>query len=321
MRETGFLLVDGNAALGRAPAVPRHWLAAAAIVIVAQWLFWQGDAAAQLLAVYLVERADPELGGYAMANLAALTNLLYLTLPSVVAVGFALHLSWRVDKRSAKAIGLDVMTAVTAAVWLFAGLGAALPAMIAIALSSPDLAALAQGAAVLTPVTIVQAGAEEVVFRGIVLASLVARYGVRTGLLISAILFGLWHVVIGQSLFDGGVAFASTFVFGITAGVLTLHYGNLGPALGLHVVWNVASYLAGAAMSWETDFWTTWVSRANEPWTYADIQDGDIFKFLVVPLLFETLFVVGACRETISRLISTPRPATAERALQVSPNS
>src|SRR5687768_7912069 len=54
VRGTGFLLVDGSAAQGRAPAVPRHWLAALAIVIVFQWVLWQGEAVSYLIAERLL---------------------------------------------------------------------------------------------------------------------------------------------------------------------------------------------------------------------------------------------------------------------------
>ncbi len=311
MRGTGFLLVDGSAALGRAPAAPRHWLAALAIVIVFQWVLWQGEAVSHLIAEKLLMRgahgsADDETIDVQVAGL-----LLTLALPTAIAAALALYLSARFDRRTPQALGLDFMTVSTGAVWVMAGLVAASPVIADIAMKGPELGALVQGLALLTPTTIVQAGAEEVIFRGVILASLAARYGVGAGLVISAALFGFSHLAIGQPLVAGGVSFASTFVFGLTAGLLTLHYGNLGPALALHVVWNVAGYVSAGFTQWEVDFWPAWLASFSQPWSYADLENGEVMKRVVLPLAIETLLVLAVCRETLFRLVAAPRRAPA----------
>jgi len=317
MQKTGFLLVDGNESLKRAAAVPRHWLAAVAMLIVAQWIYTQGHRLSVFLGSWLSGGdTDGFLGSSpgALAFTYAVAGLIYRLLPSLVVAALALHFSKRVDQRTAKAVGVDIATVYTAFVWVFAGLVVALPAIVAILTSgSAKVGLVPQGAAVLTPITVVQAGAEEILFRGVILASLAARYGVRTGLLVSALLFGLWHVYIGQPLLDAGVAFFTSVIFGLTMGVLALHYANLGPSLALHVIWNVAAYLHGAVTSWDEDFWAAWINALHEPWSYAEFQDGSVARFVLVPLMLQALIVYAVCRETVARLLRPRAPAIASQ--------
>ncbi|MGH6950129.1 MAG: lysostaphin resistance A-like protein [Vitreimonas sp.] len=312
MVSTGFLLVDGNDTLKRARAPSRHWAVALVIVIVAQWFMWQGHALCQRLLVAWL--SQPGLFGMhesLITSYQVLLELLYLALPTALLAALALYLSARVDRRGARALGLDWMTAPTALVWSAAGLVAALPLMVEIALKEPNLVVLGQAAAVLTPITIVQAGSEEIVFRGVILATLAARYGVGAGLVISSLLFGLWHVSFDLSLTDNVMKFATTFAFGVTAGIVTLHYGNLGPAIALHVVWNVARYLLGGAASWSMDFWPAWQASLYQPITWADIENGAALRSIGAPLLIETLIVLAVCRETVQRLFTGVRAAAA----------
>ena len=308
MAKTGFLLVDGNEALGRAPAAPRHWFAAALIVIVAQWVYGQGQAVARLIAYWQLQAGL--IGSSEDAGAVGVwAYVLHLLVPATAAIALALYFSYRFDRRAPKALGVDWMTTPLAFVWLFAGLLAATPIIVNLFLRGPDPVVLAQGVGLMTPVTIVQAGAEELIFRGVILASLAARYGARAGLLISAILFGLWHVNVGQPLAGVAVSFGSTFVFGLTAGLLTLHYANLGPALALHVIWNVATALR-AAGEWDADSTSMLAAYVNQFWMF-NAQDSDLLKFLVAPLLIETLVVCAACRDTIARVFRPPEFARA----------
>jgi membrane protease YdiL (CAAX protease family) len=300
--KTGFLHIDGNAALGRAPAVPRHWIVAALTLIVAQWIVWQGYDLGQAIAFWssqagLMGIVDPAGIPY------VISNLFGLLVPTGVVAVLALYCSRRFDGRTAKAIGLDGATTPLALVWTLAGVVAAASAIITVFMAQPDLLEFVGGLLVLTPITIVQAGAEEILFRGVILGFLSARYGARTGVLISALLFGLWHVQFSQLPFDMGVAFLSTFVFGVTAAVLTLHYANLGPALALHVVWNLAWYMSAAALHSDMDFWSAWVVALQAPWTVDDVANGRLFRTLISPLLFETFIIAAACRETVQRIL------------------
>lgn len=299
--QTGFLHVDGNEALGREPAKPHHWVTAFAAVVVAQWFMWQASALTPLIA------SSTLMFGFADANPTfayVAANIFFLLVPTAIFGFVALRLSRQFDNRGARAIGLDAKTLPLTIVWALAGVIAAAPHIVAIMLSEPDYAQFGVGLAVLTPVTIIQAGAEEILFRGIILGMLCARYGVRNGVIISALLFGLWHVYAGQPTLDMLVMFITTFIFGVTSAVLTLHFGNIGPALGLHIVWNVAGYLSGAAGVGGEDFWSSWVTTFSAVWRIDDFITGDILRLLIIPLTIETLLIFGACRETVNRLLN-----------------
>ncbi len=292
---TGFLFVDGDAAAGRAPAVARHWLAAVTIVIVAQWLTWQSVQLSTVVYQAFFRSGSSEWGdaGPFFAGM----YLLYLVVPGVLTAGLCLFLSHRVDGRSAKSLGLNVATAPLAMAWCVLGLLAAAPVLAATASAGVSAYELASAVAVLTPVTLLQAGAEELLFRGVILGSLCARYGAPRGVLISALLFGLWHLQIGQDWFDALVAFASTFIFGVTAAIVTLHFANLGPALALHLVWNVAANVYWGASA-DSGFWASWAGNFGRPWMIEDLRAGKMIQVLVLPLVLETLIVLAACRST-----------------------
>jgi membrane protease YdiL (CAAX protease family) len=304
--KTGYLHIDGNEALGREPSVPHHWLAALAVVIIAQWVAWQASALAPYVTWWA---AQIEPWGRDVTGPYVVSNLFFLVAPMALIAAFSLYFSRRIDGRGRRAIGLDGATAPLALVWSAAGVLAATPHVIALVIHEPNVAEFSAGFATLVPVTVIQAGAEEILFRGIILGFLCARYGPRNGIIISSLLFGLWHVYVGQSPIDAAIMFVSTFVFGVTASVLTLHYGNLGPALGLHVTWNVAAYLSGAA-SVGDNFWASWVATFATPWTSERIVSGELLRMLIIPLIIETLLIFGACRDTVQRLFGEPRAPT-----------
>jgi len=79
--------------------------------------------------------------------------------------------------------------------------------------------------------------AEEIFFRGFVLAGLIKRYGVIGSLLFSSLLFGVFH-------FDPG-AIIPTFILGLALGWVYLKTGALWPAVFAHALHNsVAIMLA-----------------------------------------------------------------------------
>ncbi len=313
MQRTGFLHVDGNASLKRAPAAPRGWAVALLTVILAQWTHWQSAWLSQSISGLFVQAGFGAFLGTtedAVQAAYALNAVLSLLTPGAILIAVTLFLSERVDRRGPRSLGLNAATAPFLLIWSFVGLIVAAPAIVAIIANEPRWGELGTGAAVLTPVTIFQAGAEELIFRGVILGSLCARYGVRIGVIVSAVLFGAWHLQFGQPWTDAILMFASTFVFGVTASILTLHYANLGPALALHVVWNVVGYLKVASDQWASDFWTAWSTSAFVPWTYVDVLSGDALRYLGLPLLIETLLILGICRETVQRVFATePREA------------
>jgi len=79
--------------------------------------------------------------------------------------------------------------------------------------------------------------AEEVLFRGLFLTGLSARYGHAFGLLLSSFLFGLLH-------FDGSVSpvvYAS--VAGLVLGWLSMETGSIYPNIALHAAINAVPVL------------------------------------------------------------------------------
>jgi membrane protease YdiL (CAAX protease family) len=90
-------------------------------------------------------------------------------------------------------------------------------------------------------VTIVLVGilgpiAEEVFFRGFVLPGLIRRFGVGRSLLLSSVMFGLFHI-------DPG-AIVPTFALGLALGWVYLKTGSIWPAMFAHGLHNTVAVLA-----------------------------------------------------------------------------
>ena len=92
----------------------------------------------------------------------------------------------------------------------------------------------------LAAVVFVQAGGEELVFRGYMLQQLAVR--LRSPLiwaLLPALLFGLAHYGNGQAVGAGWHYALATLIFGATAAALVWRSGSLAAAMGLHIGMNV----------------------------------------------------------------------------------
>lgn len=89
--------------------------------------------------------------------------------------------------------------------------------------------------------------AEEVFFRGLLLASLRKRAGVWVALALSSLVFGMLHASsgpdAGEALFVAGV----TTAFGLVFGLLRVLLGRLGPAVVAHMVNNTLSVVVVVA--------------------------------------------------------------------------
>ena len=77
--------------------------------------------------------------------------------------------------------------------------------------------------------------AEEIFFRGFVLTGLLKRFGVRKSLLISSLVFGLFHI-------DPG-AIVPTFALGLALGWVYLKTGSIWPAMFAHGLHNTVAVL------------------------------------------------------------------------------
>lgn len=84
--------------------------------------------------------------------------------------------------------------------------------------------------------------AEELFFRGILLRSLVRRWGPVAGVVVSGVLFGLVHTEGGNAASVGAVV-TSLAVLGIVLAWLTERYGRMGPAIAAHVTFNLVAVI------------------------------------------------------------------------------
>jgi membrane protease YdiL (CAAX protease family) len=71
---------------------------------------------------------------------------------------------------------------------------------------------------------------EETLFRGVLLPVLGQRYGGLWGVVISALVFGIAHLSLGE--------LPALFVLGLGLGWLRLQSGRLGPSVLMHALWN-----------------------------------------------------------------------------------
>jgi hypothetical protein len=89
-------------------------------------------------------------------------------------------------------------------------------------------------------VTIVLVGilgpiAEEIFFRGFVLPGLVKKFGIIWALVISSVVFGLFHIDLG--------AIVPTFALGLGLGWVYLKTGSIWPAMFAHGLHNTVAVL------------------------------------------------------------------------------
>lgn len=298
--QTGFAFIDGDE---RSPAAtPRHWLVCLGFGIISVWLL-QTVQTAFAYALAFASMSEAMLGLPTYAQPAPILSVMgWLLVGPVILLTVVIVLSWRVDGRGPRALGLHEHAANESIPWLGIGLLAAMPALWTLNTQGPDWSEAVAASVVLVPITAVQSGAEEVFWRGIVLTSLAARYGAARGVLISAVLFGLWHCYAGQPLADALVHGGNAFVFGLTSGLLVLHQGHLGGAIALHVVWNVVSFIAAGREDASVDFWTSIAEQSLIPLTWVDLRDPAIIGTSILPLVIETALVLIICRKTLARL-------------------
>lgn len=97
------------------------------------------------------------------------------------------------------------------------------------------------------PAVLVQTGTEELVFRGYLQSQLAARYTQRAvWMIVPALLFGLLHYDTAAMGDNAPLVMLWATAFGVAAADLTARSGNLGPAIALHFMNNVAAILVAA---------------------------------------------------------------------------
>jgi membrane protease YdiL (CAAX protease family) len=291
MTQTGYALVDGDP-----PATPRHWLVCTIAVIVAQWLLGMSGGALNPLAMISYWSGSED------ALLFQVAMFVYIAGPFVLIGWLAAYLARRFDGRGHSAIGLSRRALPQALPWILVGIVAATPTWLRLFQTAPywyEAVALL----VLAPATLLQSGAEEILFRGVLLPMLVARYGGGRGLLVSAGLFALWHIYPTQPAADILVRAGTTFVAGLTLGIVALRQGHLGGAIALHFVWNFFVFAEAGFLGWSQGFWLSVIASFYATWSFADLANGATVRQLMLPLAIETICVMLICRTTVLELI------------------
>ena len=120
-------------------------------------------------------------------------------------------------------------------------------------------AALALTAVVFAPV------AEELMFRGFLMNLWIARWGVRTGVIASSVVFGLFHFELAIFAAPLGVAFALVY----------LKYDSLWPGIALHATYNFFAF------NWALGSWV----NEKSPATMLDPRSWAL-EFVLAALFF-----------------------------------
>lgn len=105
-------------------------------------------------------------------------------------------------------------------------------------------------------ISIIAPISEEFVFRGLILTRLMARFGLWTGIGLSSLLFGIFHI-----------NFFGSFLFAVVASLLFLKTGNLLIPILLHMVNNTIS-VCMRFFNWTFLDWLT-VTSTNDLYTKA----------------------------------------------------
>jgi hypothetical protein len=148
-----------------------------------------------------------------------------------------------VEGRGARAIGLTR----EGAPWAFvAGCGAGLATLLAVVLACWGLGGFSASAspgpaplvllqmALLAPCIALQSSAEELLFRGWLLAVLTEKFKLVAGVVVSSALFSLMHFARDQT----ALAMASNFLFGVFCCCIAIRFRSVIGAMGWHSGWN-----------------------------------------------------------------------------------
>lgn len=172
------------------------------------------------------------------------------------AASWGLRLTGLTPLRYAVGLVLGVLLALAIGfVGLLLGVGAGVEDMAsqvaAARLVEPEIAMLL---AVIVLVFLVQGGAEEVIFRGWLMSTLAARWGVRAGVIVSSFVFMLLHAhVFVSGLAFGAVALAGLGAMGMVFALLCLVTRSIIEAIAAHGAFNAAAFTAPLAVMLASD--------------------------------------------------------------------
>lgn len=186
----------------------------------------------------------------AQALLAGLfsTILGFAVVMAVLSVGMAAGItvfSALRDKRGLRGLGLRSAGLRPGLLWFAALLAIHVPmfALLAVAYGPAIVLQNLPYLLAIAPFIALQAGAEEVMFRGWLLPTVAARHGAAIGVAVSTIAFSAVHFGYGGDLLGMAMSVAVRAPLGWALAVLALRYGNLGPSIGVHTGLNTALFV------------------------------------------------------------------------------
>jgi sodium transport system permease protein len=133
---------------------------------------------------------------------------------------------------------------------------------------------------------VIPAVCEEFAFRGFILTGLERGHSTRTAILMSALLFGILHVLLSlfQQLFNATL-------LGIVLGLLAVRSRSIVPGIVFHLIHNGLAVAMGTWVTSET-------GRRFAPWLYRDPSRGLYHWWLVVVGLLVSVFLFNRLRQS-----------------------
>lgn len=207
--------------------LPVAVVAAAVIVVAGRFVGGWADIS--------VGRVLPEGRWRELAQTAVFTLVIFLPLAAVAvaATRFEGRSAWLADRHLPAWAGLSTVLGIggfSLAIGLAALAGVVVPGA-----GGPTGAAALVGVVGGLVLFGIQAGAEEVYFRGWLQPVLCARWGPMAGLVVTSLLFALLHVAGGAR---SGLALANLFLGGLFFGLLAIRTGGLWAPFLAHLGWN-----------------------------------------------------------------------------------
>jgi membrane protease YdiL (CAAX protease family) len=161
-----------------------------------------------------------------------------------MAAGIAIFSAAR-DGRGLRALGIRSAGLRPGLAWFCALLAIHLPliALLAVAYGPAVVLQNLPYLLAIAPFVALQAGAEEVMFRGWLLQTVAARHGPAIGVAVSTLAFSAAHFGYGGDVLGMAMSVALRAPLGWALAVLALRHGNLGPSIGVHTGLNTALFV------------------------------------------------------------------------------
>jgi membrane protease YdiL (CAAX protease family) len=149
------------------------------------------------------------------------------------------------DGRGLRALGIRSAGLRPGLFWFLALLAIHAPMFVLLAINygAPVVVKNLWYLAAIMPFIALQAGSEEVMFRGWLLPTVAARHGAAIGVAVSTLAFSAAHFGYGSDLFGMIMSVAVRAPLGWALAVLALRHGNLGASIGVHTGLNTALFV------------------------------------------------------------------------------